>query len=86
MEWVKANAAAVGVVDRVGQQVVNIHYHGSNKNQVGDLPPSAEHFMAEYFMAEHFIPEHFIPEHFMAEHFLSELLVTKQHANKQCGN
>lgn len=81
MEWVKANAAAVGVVDRVGQQVVNIHYHGSNKNQVGDLPPSAEHFMAE-----HFIAEHFIPEHFMAEHFLSELLVTKQHANKQCGN
>ena len=76
MEWVKANAAAVGVVDRVGQQVVNIHYHGSNKNQVGDLPPSAEHFMAEHFMAEHFI----------AEHFLSELLVTKQHANKQCGN
>lgn len=66
MEWVKANAAAVGVVDRVGQQVVNIYYHGSNKNQVGDLPPSAEHFMAE--------------------HFLSELLVTKQHANKQCGN
>ena len=81
MEWVKANAAAVGVVDRVGQQVVNIHYHGSNKNQVGDLPPSAEHFMAEHFMAEHFMAEHFI-----AEHFLSELLVTKQHANKQCGN
>jgi len=81
MEWVKANAAAVGVVDRVGQQVVNIHYHGSNKNQVGDLPPSAEHFMAEHLMAEHFIPEHLI-----AEHFIAELLVTKQHANKQCGN
>ena len=61
MKWVKANAAAVGVVDRVGQQVVNIYYHGSNKNQVGDLPLSAEHFIAE-------------------------LLVTKQYANKQCGN
>jgi len=51
MQWVKANAAAVGVVDRVGQQVVNIHRHGSDQNKVGDLPPGAKSFFSEPLLA-----------------------------------
>ena len=35
MQRVKANAAAVGVVDRIGQQMVDIHPHGGHQNKIG---------------------------------------------------
>ena len=46
MERMKANAAAIGVVDRVGQQMVNIHQHGRHKSQIGELPMCAQPLIA----------------------------------------
>jgi len=42
MQRMKANAAAVGVVDGVGQQMVDIHQHGGHKNKIGELPLAAK--------------------------------------------
>ena len=50
VQRVKTNAAACGVIDRIGQQMVNIHQHGGHQNKVGELP-----FLSKPFVSNHFL-------------------------------
>ena len=38
VEWVKANAAPAGVKNGVGQQVIQVHQHGSQHDEPGFFP------------------------------------------------
>jgi len=38
VQGMKTNAATIGLKDRIGQQVVQVHQHGGEQNQVRALP------------------------------------------------
>lgn len=42
VQQVEADAAAVGIVDRIGQQMVQVHGHGRHHEQPGPVPSPAE--------------------------------------------
>ena len=47
MQWVKVDAAPVGVKNRICQQMVQVNQHGCEENQIDSFPVFAEEYVGD---------------------------------------
>jgi len=48
MQWMKINAATIGIVDRTRQQMIKIHYHCQRHDQPGLFPSIFKEMNRDY--------------------------------------